>query len=312
MNSREKSSASQVLHLIALIFVFWALMTMAVSIPYMTLGPEQKAPEVHTGGMDTGASGSVSSAHYVRILWIIFISILTITFILYSALALLHRDKEHFKGLFMTLIGTIIMVGLLLGMAYLSETGTAEKVAAGFSMGGHISSSNSSASNGNATSDAVVNSATEAFYGFMVLLMALVAGIVYVVVDTLRGRKIEKIPSQTEELMEKIELAMRDLEEGKKVHDVILRAYEEMCRVLEKSGVKGEESLTPREFQDEVIEQTGIDPKPVERLTTLFEEARYSEHPIDDSKRMEAIKALGELKTEMKRHELEERIGSKA
>ena len=301
MEKLKKNSSPDVLRIVAVIFVFWAVMTMAVSIPYVSLGPEEKAPTVKTGGISEGSSYSDSSANYLRILGIAFVSILSVMFILYTVLAIKNKDKEHFKSLFASLLVTLLMVGILLGMSYIKSSGM--EVSNGLS---GIFQQGSGGMNSGNSDNATTEHGNTAFYAIMMLAMLLVGAVAYLLISSFIGKKVEKIPSQTEELMEKIENAMKDLEDGKKVHDVIVLAYEQMCRILAKSGVKGGDSLTPREFQEAVILQTGISEEPVERLTKLFEEARYSRHPIDDSKRRDAVRALGELKEEMKRHELEE------
>ncbi|GEM_PF-3040202 len=310
MNDIKKGASPDVFRILALIFVFWAVMTMAISIPFVNLGPEEKAPDVKTGGISDGGASAASSSDYIRTLWMMLIALLAAMFVIYTVMAALKKDKEHFKGLFATLIGVTLMVGFILGMAYLSQSGALDGAIRGLIGGG--TGDSGTAGNGSASSDVVTHQETTAFYAVIMMVLFLVGAVVYMMVGSLMSKKIEKAPSQTEELMEKIENAMRDLKEGKKVHEVILQAYEQMCRILAKSGVKGEDSLTPREFRNAVIKETGIRGEPIERLTELFEEARYSTHPIDDSKRRDAIRALRELKQEMERHELEESGGNGA
>ena len=308
MHGVKRKESPDVLRILALIFVFWAVMTLAVSMPYVTLGPEEKAPDVQVGGISDGGVSADSSGNYLRILWISFVIILASMFIIYTIMAIKNKDKEHFKNLLGSLMVMLILVGAILALAYLQSSGAGEDLAVRIG----LSQPSGGADASSTGAEVVENSGSTAFYAILVMVGLLFVGVAYIMVDTLLSRRVEKVPSQTEELMEKIELAMRDLEEGKKVHDVIIRAYDEMCRILAKSGVKGEDSMTPREFQQAVIEQTGIRPEPVEDLTRLFEKARYSTHPIDDSERMEALRALRELKQEMERHEMEERGGSAA
>ena len=305
-NLRTRDSTNP-LRIIALIFVFWALMTMAVSIPYVSLGPEEKAPDVHTGGIGEGGIGDTSSGDYLRALWMIFISILAVMFVAYTVIAALKKDREHFKSLFVSLLVLLLLVGILLGMSYLAESGTAEKL--GLT---HPLSSDGGEAGDHDSAGVVTHSQDRAFYAIVMMVLVLLVAVSYSVISGLISSRAEKVPDQSDELMEKIELAMKDLKEGKKVHDVIIRAYEEMCRILSGSGVDGEDSMTPREFQQAVISQTGIRQEPVAKLTALFEEARYSSHPIDDSKRAEALLALRDLKKEMERREMEESGGDKA
>ncbi len=305
MNPSQKESP-RIMQTIALVFVFWAVMTLAVSMPYVRLGPEEKAPDVQVGGVNDGGAVSNSSGDYLRALWISFVIILASMFIIYTIMAIKNKDKEHFKNLLGSLFVMLILVGAVLSLSYLQSSGVVQDIAVRFSTSSGTVNASSSGP------EVTEEPATSAFYAIVIMVGLLILGVAYMVVSSLISKKAEKVPSQTEELMEKIELAMKDLEEGKRVHDVIIRAYDEMCRILAKSGVKGDESMTPREFQQAVIEQTGIRPEPVEDLTRLFEKARYSTHPIENSERKEALRALRELKQEMERHEMEERGGSAA
>ncbi len=303
MKDVKRTRSNEPLRAIAFIFIFWGLMTLAVSIPYVNLGPEEKAPDVRTG--DIGAGGAdYGSGSYIQILWIIFISVLSVMFVAYTIIAILRKDKEYFKGLFFTLIVVLLMVGMLLSVSYMSG-GNPD----GSSIFLHRSG-DGSASIGNETEKNIQENT--AFYGITAMVVLLVGAIVYMLISSFMTGRTKKVPSQTEELMEKIDMAMRDLEDGKEVQDVIIRAYDEMCRVLARKGVKGEKSMTPREFQETVIEQTGIAPEPVKRLTSLFEEAKYSSHPIGNDKRKEALLALGEFKKEMEKHEMENGAGDKS
>jgi len=105
-----------------------------------------------------------------------------------------------------------------------------------------------------------------------------------------------------EEIIEKdlttnIEKAIKNLKKGKDPRNTILRCYWKTCYLLEDRGVKQNKILTPREFKDLVLSNIRIEEKPLDELTDLFEEARYSSHEITEIKREKAIKDLKYIKS---------------
>jgi len=75
----------------------------------------------------------------------------------------------------------------------------------------------------------------------------------------------------------------------------ILDCYREMCRVLSLHGFKTEFYETASEFSKSISDKLGLERESVKGLTLLFEEARYSNHRIDNAKRTEALNQLETL-----------------
>jgi hypothetical protein len=71
-----------------------------------------------------------------------------------------------------------------------------------------------------------------------------------------------------------VETALAALESGAELHNVVLRCYEEMTRLLnEARGIRRPQAMTAREFEL-TLTQLGLPEEPVVSLTRLFEEAR--------------------------------------
>jgi hypothetical protein len=68
-----------------------------------------------------------------------------------------------------------------------------------------------------------------------------------------------------------------------------------MCRVLLLHGFKTELYETASEFSRSISDKLGLERESVKGLTSLFEEARYSNHQIDNAKRTEALNQLETL-----------------
>lgn len=86
-----------------------------------------------------------------------------------------------------------------------------------------------------------------------------------------------------------------DLADGAEWENIIIRSYVEMGEVInERRGIKRQSELTPQEFSAQLI-SAGIPADPVQRLTQLFERARYSTHSADEGEVEEAVKCLDEI-----------------
>jgi uncharacterized membrane protein len=77
--------------------------------------------------------------------------------------------------------------------------------------------------------------------------------------------------------------------------ETILNCYRQMCHVLSHHGFQIVAHETASEFSDSVSSRLGLGGDSVRGLTFLFEEARYSDHQIDDAKRAKALNQLESL-----------------
>ena len=96
-------------------------------------------------------------------------------------------------------------------------------------------------------------------------------------------------------LAEEAESALQELRSGGELHDVVLRCYREMTRILqEERGLRRPRAMTPREFERRMRE-VGLDVKPVDRLTRLFERVRYGDRRPQAREEREARECLEEI-----------------
>jgi len=92
------------------------------------------------------------------------------------------------------------------------------------------------------------------------------------------------------ELLEAAMAAVRELEEGGDPRGAIVSYFLKLCRLLRERGVEVGEEMTAREVARLALEKfRGLDPTPLARLVRLFEEARYSDHRVDEAMREEAL-----------------------
>jgi hypothetical protein len=99
-----------------------------------------------------------------------------------------------------------------------------------------------------------------------------------------------------------VEDAMDDLYKGEDARSVIVRAYQRMTQLVH-SRMEVPASLTPRELADRAGKSFGWPERPTMELTSLFEEAWYSDHGLGTSARERALGCLKEISTAQKEFE---------
>jgi hypothetical protein len=92
-----------------------------------------------------------------------------------------------------------------------------------------------------------------------------------------------------------VQEAAASLRSDDRFHDTILRCYRRMCAMLSDKGFVIGSAQTAREFAQNVSGKLGLGADAVKGLTFLFEEARYSDHEINDKKRATALNELDSL-----------------
>ncbi|MHA1298803.1 MAG: DUF4129 domain-containing protein [Candidatus Helarchaeota archaeon] len=96
--------------------------------------------------------------------------------------------------------------------------------------------------------------------------------------------------------VKKVEKQLKSLIDGKRFREAIVFSYQTFIELikghLNKSPTK---SQTFREFIMGIIKETKLDPTLVYPFTTLYEEARFSQHTITPSAYSEANRMFGKL-----------------
>jgi hypothetical protein len=72
--------------------------------------------------------------------------------------------------------------------------------------------------------------------------------------------------------------------------------YQRFCALLGSRGISEQEAMTPRELEGLAVERLHVSREASETLTSLFEEARYSVHPLGEGDRRRAIDSLAGIR----------------
>ncbi len=92
---------------------------------------------------------------------------------------------------------------------------------------------------------------------------------------------------------------IQELELGGDVRTAILACFDRFCRLLGERGFRDQASLTPRELESLAVRGLRVPEESAEALTSLFEEARYSEHPLGESDRERAVESLRRIRSSL-------------
>lgn len=93
--------------------------------------------------------------------------------------------------------------------------------------------------------------------------------------------------------------AIEDLEAEPDARAAVIAAYARMERVLARHGLRRRPSETPLEYLRKILLGLTARTEAVARLTSLFEQAKFSRHDIDSSMKQDAIGALRAIRDDL-------------
>jgi hypothetical protein len=132
------------------------------------------------------------------------------------------------------------------------------------------------------------------------LLVAVVAIFFVMFAPTKRRTELNlKGPRGDPQLVGGIDAGIEDLEGITDPREAILAAYARMQSLAELAGVDRRLSDTPHELLARLLHDHRVEPSSARRLTELFERAKFSERPVGETTRREAIEALRRIRSEL-------------
>jgi hypothetical protein len=107
-------------------------------------------------------------------------------------------------------------------------------------------------------------------------------------------------PSMADEIADSMSDAIDDLEAEPDARRAVIAAYARMETVLGRHGLERRPSQTPVEYLRRVLLDLTTRAEAVSRLTDLFEQAKFSSHPIGRAMKQDAIGALREIRDDLR------------
>jgi Domain of unknown function (DUF4129) len=101
------------------------------------------------------------------------------------------------------------------------------------------------------------------------------------------------------ELAGLLDEALDDLEHETDPRRAVIAAWVRMERGLAAAGLPRRAAEAPFEYVARVLERASVEPAPVRRLADLFEEAKFSEHAIDERMRRAAVESVTQIRQQL-------------
>jgi Domain of unknown function (DUF4129) len=145
--------------------------------------------------------------------------------------------------------------------------------------------------------------------GSSALPSALVAAIVVVIVASLAAlllaRRSKPAPEEVDHararLARAVEWSLDDLRREPDPRRAVIAAYARMERMFAAQGMARRPFETPLEYLSRVLGRMHVNAASTERLTGLFEEAKFSPHAVGSEERAQAVETLGAIRKDLER-----------
>jgi hypothetical protein len=113
------------------------------------------------------------------------------------------------------------------------------------------------------------------------------------------GPAVDRSESVGDELAAAVSESIDDLRREPDARRAVIAAYARMEGVLGRHGLRRKPSETPLEYLRRILLGLTGRADAVQRLTSLFEQAKFSRRDIDTSMKQDAIGALREIREDM-------------
>ena len=135
---------------------------------------------------------------------------------------------------------------------------------------------------------------------FAVVSGLAVTGIAAAIVAARRRARFRDEPSVDQRLDLALAESLDDLLSDRDPRHAVIAAYARMERALAAAGIARDAHETPFEFVDRALRELDVGEASVQRLTELYERARFSTHEIDEPMRAAAVAALARIRDELR------------
>ncbi|MFP3896341.1 MAG: DUF4129 domain-containing protein [Anaerolineales bacterium] len=272
-----------------------AIALLAISLPALELRPGEPLilPEEMRGM--PGEREEIPPMPHGEIIDILLRAIFTFTLVLLPfAIIYLIISPESRKRALGTLITVLVITFLLMLLRPMVE-GIEEEMEFGEEVPGKVPDGTLPAPDTEFTAEPSPGLILAVNILLALFLAAAVVAIVWFIwqhAHTRRSvRTVEDIPPM-EQLAQEAQEAIGAVRSGVDLNDAVTRCYFEMTRILrEQRGIHRQRAMTPREFETR-LEEIGLPPEQIQRLTRLFERVRYGDKNPSEREEDQAIASL--------------------
>jgi hypothetical protein len=136
----------------------------------------------------------------------------------------------------------------------------------------------------------------------LVILGLIAASVAAFSIASRRRRRAlgEKDIAVAEQLAEVLDETLDDLRAEPDARRAVIAAYARLERSFAAAGVPRRAEETAVEFVPRALEGLEVDPAAVRTLTDLFTTAKFSQHPVDEGMKLDAISALERIRDDLR------------
>jgi hypothetical protein len=106
-------------------------------------------------------------------------------------------------------------------------------------------------------------------------------------------------PPDAGDALRAVEDSLADLRQPGDARAGVIAAYRRLLDGLDDAGAGRRDAEAPFEHVTRALSTLGVRPEPLQALTALFAEARFSDHAITEAHRAAAVRALDEARTDL-------------
>ncbi len=268
---------------------------LAFNLAYLDTGGDQ-LPATPTSSPNPGSGGILNSEIASAILLIVFAGAGVVVLIEYLRTRRMFKGKRTLRPTtWLDILAAVIAFGFMGLLLFIWP-----QIASALQPQGTPGSGRN-----NATANGTVTATVSGIPLGVFLAVALMVSLVAVALFFQLGANLQRWPirgpgrSSRRAAAQAVAAALEELQVGGEVREVILACYARFCELLGSRGIPDQEPLTPREIQGLAQQQLGVSAESSDALTSLFEEARYSEHPLEAADRDRAVASLQRIRADL-------------
>lgn len=300
MESPGQQFSKLFLVLLLMLFVF-ALGNVIFNLENLYLGGEN-VPEFIQGGVDQGGGIATSQSVTNALRWVYFgfLGFLVLTLIIGAFSFSKSKDKKKWRNLFYQMAGALIVCAVIVAFGVFYDDIETTITGSGTSVLHGGGGGNATTANATVPPPAPDTIKVIGVFGLFAFFFAFWAIIIMALAKLARERSTKldysDLELQAQEVADTIQRTIDALAGGSDTRATVIRCYTDMCGVMAKYGVVEEEHLTPREFEELAREALPVPDRQIHELVMVFEEARYSDHEMDEQDSQRALSALEGVK----------------
>ena len=257
---------------------------------------EESVPQFVSAGaeeMNVATSGTLTNA--LRWVYYGFIIICAVVVIIGAIAFTASKDRKKWRRMLAQMAGVLLVIAAIFAFGYFYEDiessvtgiGSTETLPGG---GGDLEDGSQAPSESPDSLKVIL-----AFGLFAIIFLFIVVifmGVSSILKLRSSGIDYSDMERDSREVAKTLQRTIDALTCGSDTRATVIRCYTDMCRIMARHGVEEQEHLTPREFLKQAVEKLPVPEAQMKALIGVFEEARYSQHQLDEEDGKRALAAL--------------------